>query len=303
MKLLFPSQSIFGAAASAAVLLAVAVLAPVLNAQQQPAPQDGKVELRIRLVLPDARPGTQRETTVFIQPVDPKGPGANTAPGTAKVTEGATTVVMLPPGPYQITSMDPVMTNSQASGWDIEMPVTSSPTDLELSQQNAVRVTPFGKVDASTATASTSEHKQTADAATRQQIETVLDRWIESLKAHDLDAQMTCYAPHLRRYFLKQDVSAAQVRRDKERFLQRYPDIRNLELHDIQIASVDGHPDVTAVKAWSFGGQRDWTGQVVTHLGFARENGRWVIVSERERLINESVPFGEGTAALSKAPR
>jgi hypothetical protein len=45
---------------------------------------------------------------------------------------------------------------------------------------------------------------------------------------------------------------------------------------------------VIARKTWSFGGRKDWTGQVVTHLGLVKENGHWVIASERERLVQQN---------------
>jgi hypothetical protein len=235
-----------------------------------------------------------------IQPLDTKS-----APSSVRVTEGTTTLVSLPAGRYQITSTAPVSIEGHAAGWDIELPVTSSGTELELSQQNAVRVSPFGNLDAGTQAQLASETtagSQAVDSETQAQVQQLLSRWVDSLKAHDLNAQMSCYASTLSRYFLKQNVTKQEVRRDKERFLRRYPDIRELAVRDVKIASVNGHPEVTAVKSWDFGGQKDWTGHVLTHLTLERQNGRWVIASERERLIRESVPFKPGSAEVAGTP-
>jgi hypothetical protein len=75
-----------------------------------------------------------------------------------------------------------------------------------------------------------------------------------------------------------------------------------LQLQDVKITTANGHPQVTAVKSWNFGGQRDWSGRVMTHLAFERENGKWVISSEREGLITQSIPFKQGSAEIAGKP-
>lgn len=272
-----------------------------LAAQERPtAAQTGEVRLRIRLDLPtDSSNATPRSTILQVQPLD-----SNTAPATIHVSEGATTLVTLPPGRYQITSTTPVPIEGHAVGWDIELPVLGAETELQLSQQNAVRVSPFGNLEPGAqdeSASGTGSSAQPVDADTQAQIQQLLNRWVGSIKARDLNEQMSCYAPTLSRYFLKQNVSKQEVRRDKQRFLERYPNIRELALQDVKITSVNGQPEVTAVKSWDFGGQKDWTGQVLTHLIFQRESGKWVITSERERLIRESVPFSPGSPASTGA--
>src|ERR1019366_10437085 len=56
----------------------------------------------------------------------------------------------------------------------------------------------------------------------RAQIQTLLQRWTSSLRDHNLNEQMSCYASRLTAYFRQRDVTQDYVRRDKQRFLERY---------------------------------------------------------------------------------
>jgi hypothetical protein len=259
------------------------------------------VQLDISLVLPDHDPHkAPRQTTIRLQPLDWKS-----EPASGNVSEDATTVVKLPPGRYQVTSMQPVPVNGNHVGWDLEVPVIEPVNKLRLSQENAVRVSPFGVGETeqgdNAAAPSTSPSEGSVDSGTRAQIEELLKRWTSSLQARDLETQMSCYAPRLDTYFRSHNVSREEVRQDKQRFLQRYPEIRQLSLSNVQINTRSGNPEVTALKSWDFGGRKDWVGQVITHLTLEREDGRWVISSERERLVKDSVPFGGVDASVSQA--
>lgn len=251
-----------------------------------------KVQLRLELQLLDApRHGEPRQTVVTLQPLDWQSKAQN-----VPVSEAATTEVTLPPGRYQITSHEPVMVEGQPYGWDVEVPLTEQVNQVRLSQENAVRVSDTEPdqqtaVRAATPPNGTADHQAGTDPTVRAQVQDLLQRWTSSLRNRDLTEQMSCYASRLDAYFLRRNVSWSFVLRDKQRFLQRYPDVRHLSLSDVHISEINGRPEVTAVKTWSFGGRADWTGQVITHLQLEKQKGRWVIVSERERLVRESIPF------------
>jgi hypothetical protein len=253
---------------------------------------DQKVQLRLELQLLDApRNGEPRQTVVTLQPLDWQSEAQN-----VPVSEAATTEVTLPPGRYQITSEEPVMVEGQPYGWDLEVPLTEQVNQVRLSQENAVRVSDTEPdqqtaVRAATPPNGTADHQAGTDPIVRAQVQDLLQRWTSSLRNRDLTEQMSCYASRLDAYFLRRNVSWNFVLRDKQRFLQRYPDVRHLSLSDVHISEINGRPEVTAVKTWSFGGRADWTGQVITHLQLEKQKGRWVIVSERERLVHESIPF------------
>jgi hypothetical protein len=303
------------------VATAVLLLAPPVLSAQEPATQIA--QLSITLELPDTHPGgPPRSTTVNVQPLQGQG-----APQTVTITEGVPTVLHLVAGRYEITSTQPVDVAGQPYGWDVEVPLLYHVNELRLSQENAVRVSDEAPAleppveSASTPAAGTSPASPNAPApgpanaprsrtnvpatprttpteqaevnpAVRAQIMQMLERWTSALRDHNLNEEMACYAPHLTAYFRQRDVSRDFVRRDKEQFLHRYPEVRRLALRDVRIFGTSDHPDVTAIKTWSFGGHRDWQGQVLTHLQLANENGNWLIVSERERLVHEDVPFG-----------
>jgi hypothetical protein len=312
--------------------LSAGFLAPLVRAQQA---QPETVQLRITLELPDTRANRAlRQATVELQPLENQSQGQ-----TVTVSEGITAILNLPPGRYEITSTQPVDVDGQPYGWDVEVPLMYHTNDLRLSQENAVRVSdeqpgpeqpamaaasseppnpeppapssapsvtgshtasapPSSSISSAPPTATVAESAVTP--AVREEIEDLLDRWTYALRNHNLTEEMTCYASRLSAYFRQRDVSQDFVRRDKQRFFQRYPEVRQLALSDVQIFEAGDHPEVRARKTWSFGGHKDWTGQVITHLELAKEQGRWVIVSERERLVHQNVPFGGGRDAAAR---
>ena len=256
------------------------------------APGNKTVQLRIELELPDAPlHGPPRKATVILRPLDGQ---AN--PQKIDVSDVATTEVTLPLGRYEITSTEPVEVGGQAYGWDVEVPVTEPVNELRLSQENAVRVSDT-EAEAEPAVVTTApppgngETENAPGPEVRAQIQTLLQRWTSSLRDHNLNEQMSCYASRLTAYFRQRDVTQDYVRRDKQRFLERYPQVRHLSLSDVRIFQVGDRPEVTALKTWSFGGNKEWIGQAITHLQLEKENGRWVIVSERERLVRQQIPF------------
>lgn len=278
-------DALFGCAALAVTLL-------LQGAGIAQSSVDHAVLLRIELQLPERAPsGSPRRTRVKLQPLQGEWTGETIA-----VSEGQATEIRVPPGRYQITSTDPVKVEGQAYGWDVEIPATDETNELRLSPENAVWVSDTASAeDSSAAVGAPSIHRGkdaiVPDPAVRAEIEVLLQRWTSSLRNHDLAEQMSCYGSRLAEYFRQRNVGRDYVLSDKERFLTRYPDIRQLTLSDVRIFEAAQLPEATAVKTWSFGGRKDWAGQVVTHLRFAKEDGHWVIVSERERLVTQNSPF------------
>jgi hypothetical protein len=205
-------------------------------------------------------------------------------------------VISVTPGRYQLTTTKPLVANGRSFVWDLELPVTLAVNDVELSLSNAVVLNAPPQAETPATTANQVESlspgpSMPADESTRAEINSLLRRWIDSLEARNLDEQMSCYAPQLTTYFLKHNVPQSEIRLDKERFLARYPSIRSITISNLQVTGSD-RPEATFLKRWDFGGGKsDWHGQVISHLSFTKENGRWVISAERERLVETSVPF------------
>jgi hypothetical protein len=248
------------------------------------------------------------ETTMILRPLN-----VHASEKTVTVKAGEPAVITVVPGRYQLTTTKPLDVNGKSYGWDMELPLTQPVNDVELSSWNAVVLnTPAPTVPAAvpvtkpsepsaapdtrfTRPVTTSDTSSASDANTRAQITALLQRWTASLKSEDIDQQMSCYASELTTYFLKHNVRKPEIRRDKERFFARYPQIREIKISNLQIT--DTHPpEATFLKTWNFGGvESDWKGQVISHLVFTQENGRWVISSERERLVQVAVPFAGST--------
>ncbi len=283
------------------LIAAVVMLALTKSAtaqSQPPNPSNAIVKLRIQLSWSgeSSRAGPLR-TTVTIQPLDSNG-----AADMVQVREGAPTVVELPRGRYQLTTISPTVIKGQAYGWSIELPLVESINELQLSQENAVRISPADIANAgaiSLVPEPAAGGSVRPDADTRAQISALLSRWTSSLKAHDLRAQMSCYAPQLTTYLRQHNVSRERVRQEKQSFFLRYPKIRQFDLSNLQITTAGSQPEATAVKTWSFGGgETEWRGQAIIHFTFQKVEGRWAISSEQEHLTVPSQAGPEASATV-----
>jgi hypothetical protein len=219
-------------------------------------------------------------------------------PQTITVRASEVKVIKLTPGRYQLTTTAPLQVDGRSYGWDLELPLTQSTNNVELSLSNAVVLNapppPALAPDVSARDVkplATATPSLPADETTRVQITALLHKWIESIKTRDLNGQMLCYAPQLTTYLQKHDVPRSEIRLDKKRFFERYPQIREIKISNLKITGSD-RPEATFLKTWNFGGVKsDWRGQVISHLAFSKEHGTWVISSERERLVQITVPF------------
>jgi hypothetical protein len=281
--------------AAAAMLVS---LQPSIAQSKPPNTSNAIVKLRLRLSWWNSwsRVGPLR-TTVTLQPLDSKR-----APDTIEVREDATTLIELPRGRYQLTTISPMVINRQAYGWSIELPLVESSTDLELSQENAVRLSQAEIATAGDTSllprpgAAGGTRLDTSNADTRAQIYALLNRWTSSLKSGDLKAQMSCYAPQLANYSRLHNVSRERVRQEKQSLLLRYPNIRRLDLSNIQVSADRSQPQATAIKTWSFSGREaEWRGQAMIHFMFQKVNGRWAISSEQEHLSTQRQPMTESS--------
>jgi hypothetical protein len=281
------------------LMLAIGFSCSSLVSQTIPASQAsdaGQVAVRISVASWGSRLAKPvPETTMILRPLSLPG-----APQTITVKAGEVKALTVPPGRYQLTTTTPLQMDGQSYGWDLELPLTQSVNDVELSLSNAVVLNAMPQ-PANLPSAEVKEIQPVtpagssvpADEDTRVQITALLHKWVEAVKARDLDAQMSCYAPQLTTYYLRHNVPRSEIRLDKKRFFQRYPQIREIKISNLKITGSD-QPEATFLKTWNFGGiGSDWRGQVTSHLSFTRASGKWVISSESERLVQVTVPFSE----------
>jgi ketosteroid isomerase-like protein len=244
--------------------------------------------------------------------------GSGGAHGLFFGTDGSAEVT-LPPDRYQLTGTGAAPRPGTYYAWDLEVPATEAVNDVQLNARNA---TLFDNASVEAAAELTTaaelvahigkppgaaiarqprapERRNVAPGITANsttddeaQIESLLRRWVESVRSRDLDGLMSCYAPRLDIYFRKKDVTWNDVKRDKQWFFRTYSDTRQIEVSDVQFERNDRGLEATLHKLWEFNGARKFSGEVVSRLTFEKVNGEWRISAERERLV-----WGEKSAA------
>jgi hypothetical protein len=245
------------------------------------------VEVRIQLSW-SAQPaqGHPLAATVVLQPTDHSG-----IPRHVQLTTASPAVLELNPGRYQLTATTPLVIDRRAYGWDVELALYDRVNDVRLSQENAVRVGIGDLIEPASLNSATAKppasKSDTASAAeVKAQIIALLNRWVTSIQARDLRAHMFCYAPELARFLQQRNVSWAQVRAERQKLLRLYPQVRQMQLSDINLTIANGQAVGTAIKKWSFANDDvDWRGAALVNFAFAQIDSRWVITSEWERAI------------------
>lgn len=226
---------------------------------------------------------------------------------TAPMQKGIASV-RVPPGTYQIVTAQPIVIGARKYHWDIEAPITEPTNELRLSEWQAVVIglevdTEMDVVadaaepteKAPPATPPAAKRSQTPPVPERQAVASndsdelairqLLEVWIRSLHDRQLQTHVACYAPRMERYFLRTNVDREQVRRDKERFLRRFPVLNKLEISDIRVRRAGDTAEATFLKTWDFIGNRPFRGQVASRLLLEKIEGRWLITMEREHYV------------------
>lgn len=250
---------------------------------QAVAPSSPTVELRIQMNW-NAALGDHDAAVVVLDPAD-----HSYAPQQLRLTLSSTATVRLAPGRYQLTTTTPLVIGRQAYGWNIELALFGPVNDVTLSRENAVRLYAGDVIEpASPHLVATNSPATTGDA--RAQLTALLNRWTASLRARDLRAQMSCYAPQLPRYLERRNVSWAQVQTQKRKSFDLYTEIRVLELRDIDLTIGQGQAAATAVMRWDFTDHEvESRGNAVVNFEFVQTGSRWLIASEWRSPAPEKV--------------
>lgn len=138
---------------------------------------------------------------------------------------------------------------------------------------------------------------QPTPAEEKRDISSLLDRWVESTRDRNVAMQAACYAPVVRQFFGRRDVTVDQVKRAKERAFGEVGPAREFSIRDLRFDQVA--PDravVSFVKSWDFP-ERHFAGSTREEMVMRRIGGAWKISSERE--LNQSAARAEkGTSKL-----
>ncbi len=135
-------------------------------------------------------------------------------------------------------------------------------------------------------TASTSETSAVASSNTPvAQIKSVLDVWVQSMRSGDLNAQMTCYAPMLERYFRSTNVDEPTLRKSKAAWMAKWTsatfDLSEITFHELG----SDRFEVEFHKEWDATGSSHFTGASRNVLIFQRIDDAWKIISEQEPQV------------------
>ena len=154
-------------------------------------------------------------------------------------------------------------------------------TQMTRNPQTDNAATPTAEVPASNP--ATSRSRQAAAASPEEQVAQVLTNWASTFQKHDLEQHLTLYAPKLSRFYRQHNASLQSVRHTKEDVLSKAGEIRKYDLSDVKTRFPK--PDeavVTFDKTWQFAGGRNASGKVQGELRLEKNNGKWLIVSERD---------------------
>jgi hypothetical protein len=124
-------------------------------------------------------------------------------------------------------------------------------------------------------------------AALRNEVTALLNGWANSSMAHDINTHMSYYADTLDTYYTKSNVSAGEVRADRQRAYETYSSL------DISLSNIQITPDATGERAtvvldktWNFTGEeRATSGSVQQRLTLAKIAGRWRITGEKDLRV------------------
>jgi ketosteroid isomerase-like protein len=124
------------------------------------------------------------------------------------------------------------------------------------------------------------------EAAIREQVTATLNGWASASMAHDINAHMSYYAQTLDVYYSSTNVSASQVRADRERAYAVYSTI-DIRLSNIKVTVEKTGTRATATfdKTWNFEGSKYSSGSVQQRIWLTKTGGRWLITGEKDLQV------------------
>jgi ketosteroid isomerase-like protein len=122
-------------------------------------------------------------------------------------------------------------------------------------------------------------------AAEEREVRAALNGWLNSFRAHDLDAYMARYAGELDAYYRARSVGVERVRNDKARAFAKYSTIEVwLSNVQVQVDSSGTRAVATFNKSWRFSGPGvdTYEGSGLNRFTFTKMGGQWLITGEED---------------------
>jgi hypothetical protein len=118
------------------------------------------------------------------------------------------------------------------------------------------------------------------------ELRTFLDRWRNTMVAGDAAGQADLYANLVDRFYTRSNVSRAEVRREKEQLLAKYPQFHRFKISDVRLETLESdRAVVTLHKEWDARGRGRFAGAERQRLTLSKESGSWRIVGEEETRV------------------
>lgn len=116
----------------------------------------------------------------------------------------------------------------------------------------------------------------------KRQISQLLDRWVDATRQRDAYGLSTFYAPRVEEYFGRRNMTAADVRRVREKIFADSDEAREFSIEDVRVERLTGDRAlVSFVKIWNFPG-RPFMASAREEMTMRRVDGAWKIAGERE---------------------
>jgi uncharacterized protein YndB with AHSA1/START domain len=137
------------------------------------------------------------------------------------------------------------------------------------------------------ATGTGAAQSSNTDENSRQAVRSTLDNWIAAANRKDIDTQMGFYAPVMRYYYLKDNISRDSVRADKAQRFARADSVRiNIGEPEITMEQGGRAARVRFRKQYEIAGSGGTeSGEVLQELSLVKSGNEWRIVSERDLRV------------------
>ncbi|MDZ4799480.1 MAG: DUF4440 domain-containing protein [Bryobacteraceae bacterium] len=200
-----------------------------------------------------------------------------------------------PPGPFPQPDPPPVYTAPAARGRPGAAAIlVAAATAVALLvgvssylRQNGVKAPAAVKTSSGERNRARVSTEPAAAPAPASEVRKVVDQWAEAFRQRDLEAHMRLYAPSVRRFYLKNNVTTAFVRQTKQSAIQSAGQIRRYEIDNVDTnLTTPSTATVTFDKTWDFAGKTRHTGKVRGELKLEKQSsGTWQIVGERDLKV------------------
>lgn len=120
----------------------------------------------------------------------------------------------------------------------------------------------------------------------QEAIRTVIDRWINSTRERDVEAHTSLYAPQVKVFYRKRNLTHEQIRRQIQWIFSQVSTVNRLEVKNLKFDQLtDDSAVVSFDKDWDTRGRRRSAGSVRQRLTLVNVDGQWRITGEEDRRV------------------